>query len=198
MRELVEEAFEILESQYSPQWRGGKGSKENLIDAFSQCELPPHEYLGYKGSDGLRHAFGRALGYSVKPKHTEWTTWVYSLVGYYLCRQCNTLVPLSEKATKGSCKKCDAQGSGSRRLLNRERLYNYLRENPCTDCGEENPIVLEFDHVDPNNKSDNISNMMSKSWENIKEEIDKCEVVCANCHRIRTAKQFNWYSFLQE
>lgn len=38
---------------------------------------------------------------------------------------------------------------------------------------------------------------MSFSWDEILDEIKKCEVVCANCHRIRTAKQFNWYSWIK-
>lgn len=77
----------------------------------------------------------------------------------------------------------------------RNKIFNFLKQNPCVDCGENNPIVLEFDHRDTKNKDFTISVGYSKkySWKKIKKEIDKCDVRCANCHRKRTAKQFNWY-----
>lgn len=75
-------------------------------------------------------------------------------------------------------------------------VKNYLQNNPCVDCGESDYIVLEFDHIDSSEKSFNISDgMMSKSINTIKKEIEKCEVRCSNCHRRKTAKQFNWYDY---
>lgn len=76
---------------------------------------------------------------------------------------------------------------------NRKRLFNYYSNNPCVDCGETNPVVLESDHKDGVDKKYDISAMISHSWVKIEEELAKCDVRCANCHRIRTAKQFNWY-----
>lgn len=70
-------------------------------------------------------------------------------------------------------------------------IYGYLKKNPCVDCGEENIIVLEFDHIS-DNKSYDISDMQKHSIKAVQLEIDKCEVVCTNCHRIRTAKRANW------
>ena len=69
----------------------------------------------------------------------------------------------------------------------------YLREHPCVDCGESNPIVLEFDHV-KDRKRDSVCNLISRGcgWETIYIEIQKCEVRCSNCHRIKTAKQFGY------
>ena len=78
---------------------------------------------------------------------------------------------------------------------NRSNLWKYLLANPCIDCGETDLIVLEFDHLDPLTKTANISEMMSSyTWKRIRKEIDKCEVRCANCHRIKTAHQFGWYT----
>ena len=62
----------------------------------------------------------------------------------------------------------------------------------CVDCGNNNPIVFEFDHIS-DNKLKNISTMARSgySWEKILKEVNKCECVCANCHRIRTYNRRN-------
>ena len=68
----------------------------------------------------------------------------------------------------------------------KKRLSEIKEASGCTDCGVTNPIVLDFDHL--KDKKYNISRMIHDgfSWAAIKKEIAKCEVVCANCHRIRT------------
>src|SRR5713101_3507910 len=70
---------------------------------------------------------------------------------------------------------------------NRTKLFAYLSQHPCVDCGETDAHVLEFDHV-KGKKSNNISKMVMDgySWSTIETEIAKCEVRCANCHRIST------------
>jgi hypothetical protein len=82
-----------------------------------------------------------------------------------------------------------------RRLRIRLKVIEYLKCNPCVDCGESDPIVLQFDHVEAETKILSISEMLSRdmAWKAIWEEIEKCVVRCANCHQRRTAKQFNWY-----
>ncbi len=67
---------------------------------------------------------------------------------------------------------------------NWEYVENYLKINHCADCGENNPIVLEFDHV-RGTKLYAISELKRKSTnlKKLEEEINKCEVRCANCHR---------------
>jgi 5-methylcytosine-specific restriction endonuclease McrA len=74
-------------------------------------------------------------------------------------------------------------------MLERTRwLIEYFRLNPCADCGEPDPIVLEFDHL--RDKSFAIGPALSqRNWNSILDEIEKCEVVCANCHRRRTAQR---------
>lgn len=66
---------------------------------------------------------------------------------------------------------------------NNEYLLQYLLKHPCIDCGETDPIVLEFDHRD--DKSDNVANMVFRRLgiERLQREIDKCDIRCANCHR---------------
>lgn len=66
---------------------------------------------------------------------------------------------------------------------------NEIKSVPCADCGGTfDPICMDFDHLPGNKKADNVSTMISRGfpWEVIQAEISKCEVVCANCHRLRT------------
>ena len=73
----------------------------------------------------------------------------------------------------------------------RDRLQQYLEENPCIDCGEDDIRCLDFDHRDPSTKLANVSQLVATHvrWQRILEEIEKCDVRCANCHRKRTAEQ---------
>ncbi len=79
------------------------------------------------------------------------------------------------------------------RIKIREKLLEFLSTKSCVDCGINNPIVLEFDHADPDLKSKNVARMLSGhySWSSVLSEIEKCEIRCANCHRIKTYAQFN-------
>lgn len=84
-------------------------------------------------------------------------------------------------------------------LRNRQFIFDWLKRYPCETCGEKDPIVLQFDHINKNEKSHNISEMIHAGFsiEKIKEEVQKCQVLCANCHARRTAKQFGWYKDLE-
>ncbi len=77
----------------------------------------------------------------------------------------------------------------------REYILAYLEEHPCVSCGEKDPVVLEFDHIVPEDKEFNISAGLTKkkTLEKIKLEVKKCQVLCANCHRRKTASDYNWY-----
>lgn len=80
-------------------------------------------------------------------------------------------------------------------LVIKRYVWEYLNKHRCIDCGEKDPVVLEFDHI--RDKKWEISRMnRTRTLKQVKEEIVKCEVRCANCHRRKTAKQFNWYKFL--
>lgn len=80
------------------------------------------------------------------------------------------------------------------KLRSRNAEYVKVAKNkPCMDCdGLFPPYVMDFDHID-DNKVDNVSVMVHKmtSLEKIQLEIDKCELVCSNCHRIRTHQRNN-------
>lgn len=130
------------------------------------------------------------------------------------CSPCRELKPASAFSKRGSsggrrdtyCRPCRAAYGREHYLANKQRyvdqarrrteavarervkwLIDFFRENPCVDCGESDPVVLEFDHL--RDKKFNISKALrDRSWKSILAEMAKCEVVCANCHRRRTAR----------
>ncbi|HEX8733821.1 MAG TPA: hypothetical protein VF721_00770 [Pyrinomonadaceae bacterium] len=65
------------------------------------------------------------------------------------------------------------------------------------DCGISDWRVLEFDHRDRKTKRINIADSTKYSLKVAKEEIAKCDIVCANCHNIRTIEQRDYYSGLR-
>ena len=74
------------------------------------------------------------------------------------------------------------------RIANLSKEIRELKEStPCTDCGISYPYyVMDFDHV-RGNKTGNISHMINSAvTKKVREEIEKCEIVCSNCHRQRT------------
>lgn len=75
----------------------------------------------------------------------------------------------------------------------REYVYDVLDNASCVACGEDDPIVLEFDHIDRRDKSASVSAILLKgcTLDDVKEEIAKCQILCANCHRKKTAQENN-------
>ena len=96
------------------------------------------------------------------------------------------------------CKSCRAELARISRTndANKRRLYTYLFSHPCVDCGETDIRCLEFDHV-RGSKTTSISDLLQRaaSWATIEAEIAKCEVRCANCHRIKTGERGGWWRF---
>ena len=69
----------------------------------------------------------------------------------------------------------------------RAYAWEYLSTHPCVDCGETDPIVLEFDHV-KGNKKETVMKLVKDGYsiDIIQKEISKCVVRCANCHKRKT------------
>lgn len=111
-----------------------------------------------------------------------------------------------EKGTRqGHCKTCQKQVNSTyyaantvkhkarvretnieRKRDSRAYVQDYLSTHPCVDCGETDIVVLDFDHV-RGSKVLEVTTMANTGYslDNIKAEIDKCEIRCANCHRRR-------------
>jgi hypothetical protein len=79
-----------------------------------------------------------------------------------------------------------------RKRKHKSEMLAWIRElkegSPCVDCHRHYPYyVMQYDHIS-DNKEVNIANVASRAWskERIRSEIDKCDLVCANCHAERT------------
>jgi hypothetical protein len=82
-----------------------------------------------------------------------------------------------------------------KRIELRAWVRDYLLSHPCVDCGEADPVVLEFDHRDPATKDENIADAISRrGWglPRLQAEAEKCDVRCCNCHRRRTVAERHW------
>jgi len=99
------------------------------------------------------------------------------------CKQCRS------ELDKVYHKKRDLQKKYSqvkeRIIENKKFVDNYLSGRCCEHCGNNNRIVLEFHHFNKD-KEYNVSNMMTLSKKKIEKEMKKCQILCANCHRIVT------------
>jgi hypothetical protein len=75
-------------------------------------------------------------------------------------------------------------------LASRSVVHAHLAAHPCVDCGESDVVVLEFDHV-RGVKSAHVSDVVRRGWslDRLRDEIAKCEVRCANCHRRATHRR---------
>ena len=68
---------------------------------------------------------------------------------------------------------------------NLKRKCIEYKGSQCEKCGyDKHPAAMHFHHIDPSQKDFSISNAKNQSWNKIKLELDKCELLCANCHAI--------------
>lgn len=125
------------------------------------------------------------------------------------CSMCKRTLPLFNFNRKGEgwqgrCRECSRASykkyyeTGNEKQRLREKslkqraeireFVNAVKDVPCTDCGVRYPYyVMQFDHLDPSIKEFDIAHgVRSKTLSAIKLEVLKCQVVCANCHMIRT------------
>ncbi len=86
--------------------------------------------------------------------------------------------------------------NGDQRLKLQRLILGYLVDHPCIDCGERDPVVLDFDHVA--DKVKGVAEMLKNCYsiKSVVVEIAKCEVRCANCHRRKSAKDFGYWKRL--
>lgn len=102
----------------------------------------------------------------------------------WVCRECHTQY-LRDHYKKNPATYINSTKKTKKKLL---EFVKEAKNLPCKDCGVKYPYyVMDFDHRDSNDKKFSISqHNRIGSFEKIKNEIAKCDVVCANCHRERT------------
>jgi hypothetical protein len=77
---------------------------------------------------------------------------------------------------------------------NKDYIIEYLKNNPCVDCGELDIEVLQFDHIDMiGEKGKRVGDFIGCALNTLKDQIKLCEVRCGNCHIRRTRKQMGWH-----
>ena len=111
----------------------------------------------------------------------------------------------SSDGRQGMCKACEKERHKNYYPVNRDRFFEYakkhqkskkdfigkLKNKPCSDCGKVYPpICMDFDHIGTNKRL-NVSYLLNHGFpmEQIIKEVKKCELVCSNCHRMRTWKK---------
>jgi hypothetical protein len=125
---------------------------------------------------------------------------------FKLCGDCGKSKQLSEFTRKiykktgygPYCKQCDCKRVLKHCKMKKYMVQRYLQKHTCIDCGESNWKLLENDHVNDDKytfSSGYSCRTVSKlpTFTKIKAELEKCEVVCIWCHRIRTHSRFKGY-----
>ena len=132
-----------------------------------------------------------------KVKDEEEYNWRYKALGirHPTCRDCQH--QHNKKYFEGDAKERHLQQVQERkheaRNVAREYVWDYLTRHPCTQCGEADPVVLEFHHI--GEKYMAVSQMVGGGYpvETIQAEIDRCVVLCGNCHKKLTMKDRGWF-----
>lgn len=114
------------------------------------------------------------------------------------CKSCGSEKPLDQFASAGTvngveyrrwlCIPCYTKSKSARKEKLRDRYYDLKKTLKCVECGNDDFRVLEFDHLDETTKEFSVAEGMKLGYafSRIEDEIKKCQVLCANCHRIKT------------
>ncbi len=102
-----------------------------------------------------------------------------------VCRDCaNSYDKERYVKNKGSHNELMKQRNAEYRDRYRKKI-NEIKSSGCTNCEEKEPCCIDFHHIDESNKLGDVATMAAhlKKWEVVQKEIDKCVLLCANCHR---------------
>lgn len=110
-----------------------------------------------------------------------------------ICTKCGRKLPINQfnfrnkaKGTRRSeCKECHTAYMRQKYQEKKDEIQELKSQYSCAKCGDTRGYVLDFHHIDPTEKEDSIARMISNNYElnKVYDEIKKCVVLCANCHR---------------
>lgn len=106
-----------------------------------------------------------------------------------VCTECKLEKPITDfykqadRSTRSSfCKPCKNKYDVLRWVEKKKKAISY-KGGCCNHCGYDRYYgALQFHHLDPNEKEADWQKLRKRSWSKIKEELDKCLLLCANCH----------------
>ncbi|MBU4348353.1 HNH endonuclease [Patescibacteria group bacterium] len=111
-----------------------------------------------------------------------------------ICRLCNNQFKDYQNKNRNRCGSCNTK---IRRFRAKAAAIKCLG-GKCIECGwQGNQAALQFHHTDPSKKDFIIGNVANKNWEKIKKELEKCILLCANCHMIKHSTK-NEANFIKE
>jgi predicted HNH restriction endonuclease len=109
------------------------------------------------------------------------------------CTTCKTAKPLTgfavdkrrQDGKNPQCRQCQYDAKKIKRDANKAKAIEYLG-GKCKRCGVESQYhdIYDFHHTNPIEKEAEPSGLMYSSWNNIIKELDKCDLLCSNCHKI--------------
>lgn len=100
------------------------------------------------------------------------------------CLQCGQVKDISEFYDKRQyCKECVKLNERKKYAERKQQVIEYKNHLHCTKCGDSRFYVLDFHHLNPEEKDYTIARNSRIKFENLMNEIDKCIPLCANCHR---------------
>jgi len=116
-----------------------------------------------------------------------------------ICTKCGEQKQLNQfykRSSRGTyhaeCKSCYIERNTSNIRKKKIMAIEYLG-NKCFDCNHQyHPAVYDFHHLDESTKEAEWKDIQNKSFEKIKLELDKCVLLCSNCHRLRHTKEELW------
>ena len=115
-------------------------------------------------------------------------------MAHSICPKCGVRERhLSTNTLQSYCRPCGREVTRARNKKQREKrkawIDAYKLSKGCSVCGyNANPVALELNHIDPNEKKFTVSRVLGSGypWATVLEEIEKCNVMCSNCHQIHT------------
>ena len=105
-----------------------------------------------------------------------------------ICTQCHIALPetmfyKNGKRLQSVCKLCHKSNIQHAYLNKIQQINEYKSCRGCRKCGDTRFYVLDFHHINSNDKEFSISDKVRVKFEHLIPEMDKCDILCANCHR---------------